>query len=81
MMVSHTKHKESQNQFHEEQEQGPLSQGSTIPMPTCKKAVDHKFIISGGHSVEFNGWTAKKADIGTAIRQIPYTLPHFDVGR
>ena len=40
----------------------------------CKKAVDHKFIISGGYSAEFYGWTAKTADIGTAIRQIPNTF-------
>ena len=40
----------------------------------CKKASDREFIISGGHSAEFNGWTAKTADIGTAIRQIPCTF-------
>ena len=42
----------------------------------CKKAVDHEFNISGGYSAEFDGWTAKTADIGTAIRQIP-TLSSF----
>ena len=46
-----------------------------IPMPTfCKKAVDHEFIISGGYSAEFYGWTTKTANIGTAIRQVPYTF-------
>ena len=39
-----------------------------------KKTVDHRFIICSGHSVEFYGWTAKTTDIGTAIRQIPYTF-------
>ena len=34
----------------------------------CEKAVAHDFIISGGYSVEFYGWTAKTANIGTAIR-------------
>ena len=44
-------------------------------MPTfCKKAVDHEFIISCGYSAEFYGWTAKTANIGTAIRQVPYTF-------
>ena len=39
-MVSHIKHEERQNQFHEQEEQGPLSQEmtskikDTIPMPT-----------------------------------------------
>ena len=37
----------------------------------CKKAVDREFIISGGYSAEFYGWTAKTADIGNAIQQIP----------
>ena len=40
----------------------------------CKKAVDHKFILSGGHSAEFYGWTAKTADIGTAIRQVSFAF-------
>ena len=40
----------------------------------CKKAVDHEFIIVGGDSAEFYGWTAKTANIGTSIRQIPYTF-------
>ena len=40
----------------------------------CKKAVDHEFIIAGGDSAEFYGWTAKTANIGTAIRQVPHTF-------
>ena len=44
---------------------------------TRKKAVDHKFIISGAFSAEFFGWTAKTADTGTAIRQNPYTFYIF----
>ena len=39
----------------------------------CKKTVDHEFIISGGYSA-FYGWTAKTADIGTAIRQVLCTF-------
>ena len=35
----------------------------------------------GGYSTEFYGWIAKTADIGTAIRQIPYTFKNFFVGR
>ena len=40
----------------------------------CKKAVGHEFIISGGHSAEFYGWTAKTADSGTAIRQVSFAF-------
>ena len=40
----------------------------------CKRAIDHEFIIAGGDSAEFYGWTAKTANIGTAIRQVPYTF-------
>ena len=40
----------------------------------CKKAVDHEFIISGGYSAEFYGWTAMTASVGTAIRQVPCTF-------
>ena len=39
----------------------------------CKKTVDHEFIISGGYSA-FYGWTAKTADVGTAIRQVLCTF-------
>ena len=34
----------------------------------------HKFIIPGGYSAEFYGWTAKTDNIGTTIRQVPYTF-------
>ena len=51
----------------------PVHIGTGTPVPDiCKKAVDHKFIISGGHSAEFYGWTAKTAEIGTSICQIPH---------
>ena len=44
----------------------------TIPMPTfATKAVDCEFYDTGGVSAEFYGWTAKTANIGDAIRQIP----------
>ena len=43
----------------------------------CKKAVNHKFIISGGYSADFYGRTAKTADMRTAIRQSPCTLYIF----
>ena len=52
-----------------------IKMGCTIPIADiCKNAVDHKFITSGGCPAEFHGRTAKTADIGTAIRQIPYTF-------
>ena len=31
------------------------------------------FIIAGGDSAGFYGWTAKTANIGAAIRQVPYS--------
>ena len=37
----------------------------------CRKAVDHEFYKTGGLSAEFYGWTAKTANFGTAIRQVP----------
>ena len=37
----------------------------------CRKAVDYEFGNTGGVSVEFYGWTAKTANFGAAIRQIP----------
>ena len=37
----------------------------------CKKAVDCEFCNTGEMSAEFYGWTAKTAQMGTAIRQIP----------
>ena len=42
----------------------------------CKKAVDHEFIIP---SIPQNslGWTAKTANFGAAIRQIPYSFIIF----
>ena len=51
----------------EEQYGGHNSNGDIF-----EKAVDHGFIISGGYSAEFCGWTAKTANIGTASRQVPY---------
>ena len=36
--------------------------------------VDHEFVTTGGIPAEFNVWTAKTANIGAAIRQIPYTF-------
>ena len=60
--------------------QGLLSQemkiekGQNSNADIYKKAVDHEFINTGGYSAEFYGWTAKTANIGTSIRQIPYTF-------
>ena len=48
--------------------------GNNSNADICKKTVDHEFIISGGYSAEFYGWTAKTADIGTAIRQVLCTF-------
>ena len=45
----------------------------------CKKAVDYEFYNTGGTSAEFYGWTAKTANIGTAIREIPYSTFIFGV--
>ena len=53
--------------------QGDLSQKMKIEIRAqfqCRhlqEAVDHEFIISCGYSAELCGWTAKTADIGTAI--------------
>ena len=33
----------------------------------------HDIVNTEGHSAEPHGWTAKTANIGTAIRQIPYS--------
>ena len=46
----------------------------------CNKAVDHESITAGGYSSKFYGWTAKTANIGAALRQIPFTTFIF-VGR
>ena len=37
----------------------------------CKKAFDYEFVNTSGISAEFYGWTAKTANFGAAIRQIP----------
>ena len=37
------------------------------------KTVDYEFYNVGGITAEFNGWTAKTANIGAAIRQISYS--------
>ena len=37
----------------------------------CKKAVDHEFFFASGYSTEPYGWTAKTANFGTSIWQIP----------
>ena len=47
-------------------------QDHTANADICKKAVDHEFMNTGGSSAEFHGRTAKTANIGIAIRQIPY---------
>ena len=71
------RHRERQDQFHKRQGQGPLSPemknkiGHTSNADICKKAVDHEFINTGGSSAEFY---AKTANIGAAIRQVPYTF-------
>ena len=45
------------------------NRGTNSNADICRKAVDHEFIIVGGHSAEFHGWTAETANIGAAIRQ------------
>ena len=35
----------------------------------CRKAVDKELLYTGGYSAEIYSWTAKTADIGTAIQQ------------
>ena len=40
----------------------------------CEKAFDHESVNTGGISAEFYGWTAKTANIGTAIRPIVIAL-------
>ena len=40
----------------------------------CKKAVDNEFYNTSGSSAKIYGWTGKKANFGTAIRQI-HTSP------
>ena len=53
----------------------------TIPMPTCARrpSTMRPFYNTGGTSAEFYGWTAKTANIGTAIREIPYSTFIFGV--
>ena len=47
----------------------------TIPnADMCKKVVDHEFIFASGDSADIHGWTAKTANIGTSIRQVPCTF-------
>ena len=43
----------------------------TVPMPTFARKPSTEFYNTGGLSAEFYGWTAKTANIGIAIRQIP----------
>ena len=48
-----------------------LSHGK-IPLPTfCDKALDYEFYNAGGITAELHGRTAKTANFGNAIRQIP----------
>ena len=42
-------------------------------MPTFAGRPSTEFKNTGGTSAEFYGWTAKTANIGTAIREIPYS--------
>ena len=51
--------------------------GSTIPMPTFARRPPTELLCSCGYSTEFHGWAAKTADIGTSIRQIPYSILIF----
>ena len=68
---------ENEDQFHKQQGRGPFSQEVTTKIETqfqcrhCRKAVDYEFFNTGGFSAEFYGWTAKTANIGIAIRQVP----------
>ena len=39
----------------------------------CENALDHEFYNTGGISAELHGWTAKTANIGIAVRRIPYS--------
>ena len=50
----------------------PQAAGSeTLFADICRKAVDFEFHNTGGLSAELYGWTAKTANFGTSIRQIP----------
>ena len=45
----------------------------------CNKAVDYEFYIADGITAELHGRTPKTANIGIAIRQIPYSTISFSV--
>ena len=48
----------------------PISTGRPVAREEERK---HEFVNSGRNSEEPHGWTAKTANIGAAIRQIPYS--------
>ena len=71
-MMSHMKHEERETESVPQAVGTPLSarddeqNTDTIPnADVCEKAVDHEFVNTGR--------TAKTADIGASIRQIPYS--------
>ena len=57
------------------------NQGHTSNADICRKAVDYVFYNTRGVSEEFYGWTAKTANIGTAIRQNALIHNHFWCGK
>ena len=74
-------HQERQDQFHKQWRQEPFftrddkQNRGTIPMPTfAGRPSTMSSTIHSGVFTEFYGWTAKTANIGIAIRQIPYTV-------
>ena len=55
--------------------------GSTTPMPmTARRPVNHEFFLTSGSSTEFYGSTAKTADIGASVREVPHTFIIFVLG-
>ena len=70
-------HRERQDQFHKQQGQGPFSQEMTykIEAQFRYRHLQEGRRLSSLIPVEiphiFYGWTAKTANIGAAIRQIP----------
>ena len=71
--------KENENQFHRPKGPGTLfatddkQTGDTIPMPTLARRPSTEFYNAGGITAEFYGCTAKTANVGAAIRHIPFS--------
>ena len=76
-------HQENEDQFHKQQGRDSLHKrwqakwGHNSDADLRKKAVDYEFGDTGGNSAEFHGWTAKTANIGAVLRQIPQSTIFF----